>query len=156
MGFWQRLIGGGPLARKDPQDLLPELLASYAEEARLARQIHAHADQAPHQAGAQRLRAVAEEQDRVVRLLGDKIAVLGGTGRDNTGTLETGKNHWTRVVQDIEENHALERHYNKQMAYWDPDLPDAAELFHALDQEKIRINALLRDIALRADPHALD
>jgi hypothetical protein len=156
MGFWQRLIGGGPSGEKDPRDLLPELLANYTEEARLARQIRAHADQAPHQAGAQQLRRVADAQDRVVRLLAEKVAVLGGTPGDNAGPIKTGKNHWARVVHDMEDNHALGQRYNEQMIHWDPDCPDAAELFHTLNQEKIRINIRLRDIALRADPHALD
>jgi hypothetical protein len=155
MGFWERLIGPTP-TEKDTRDLLDELLASYRAEARLARQIRAHAEKAPHRAGALGLRAAAEEQERLVRLLYDKIVALGRTPADDTGAVKEGKNHWTRVVHDLEDNQALERRYNEQAVYWDPEVPDAAALFSALRREKARLNALLRDIALRADPHALD
>ena len=48
MGFWQRLLAGEPLEAYNPERLLPELLASYQEEVRLAQQLRAHADHAPH------------------------------------------------------------------------------------------------------------
>jgi hypothetical protein len=156
MGFWQRLLEVESTQDIEAQSLLPELLASYREEARLARQIREHANLAPHQAGVQGLRAVAEEQERLVKLLHDKLAALGGEGSDNTDPLKGGKNHWTRVVQDVEENRARERYYNEQATRYDPALPDAAALFRTLEQGKRRINVLLRDIVSRADPHALD
>jgi hypothetical protein len=156
MGFWQRLIGAEPGEEKDHQRLLPELLAFYREEARLARQIREHADLAPHQAGAQGLRAAAEEQDRAIQLLHDQIVALGGEVNGNIGPTKGGKNHWARVVHDLEDNQALRQRYNEQASYWDPDFPDVVALYHTLEHEKARLNALLRDIALRADPHALD
>ncbi|MBI3797813.1 MAG: hypothetical protein HY268_12705 [Deltaproteobacteria bacterium] len=156
MGLWERLIGTGPVEEKDARSVLPELLASYGEEVRLARQIREHADQAPHQIGAQQLHAVAEEQDRLAQLLRDKITALGGEVSDHLAPLRGGKNHWARVARDLEETQALRRHYNEQAIRWDPHLPDVVELYRMLEQEKNRIIAALRDIALRADPHALD
>jgi hypothetical protein len=156
MGLWERLIGTGPVEEKDARSVLPELLASHREEVRLARQIREHADHAPHQIGAQQLRAVAEEQDRLAQLLRDKIVALGGEVSDHIAPLRGGKNHWARVTRDLEDNQALRRHYNEQAIHWDPDLPDVVELYRTLGQGKTRIIAVLRDIALRADPHALD
>src|SRR5262245_43929472 len=156
MGLWDRLIGTGPVEKNDARSVLPELLASYGEEVRLARQIREHADHAPHQVGTQQLRAVAEEQDRLAQLLGDKIVALGGEVSDHIASLRGGKNHWARVTRDLEENQALRRHYNEQAIRWDPDLPDVVVLYRTLEQGKTRIIARLRDIALRADPHALD
>ena len=156
MGLWERLLGAGPVAEKDARRVLPELLASYGEEVRLARQIREHADQAPHQAGALSLRAVGEEQDRLAQLLHDKVVALGGEISDQVASVRGGKNHWARVVRDLEENQALGRHYNEQAIGWDPDLPDVVSLYRTLKQGKNRVNALLRDVALRADPHALD
>jgi hypothetical protein len=156
MGLWERLIGSGPAQETEAQRLLPELLASYREEVRLARQIRAHADRAPHQAGSQMLRAVAEEQDRLVQLLHDKITALGGTAGGDGGLVKEGKNHWARVVQDLKDNQALERHYNELAIYEDSNSPDVVTLLRTLQQGKSRLNALLRDIALRADPHAVD
>ncbi len=71
-------------------------------------------------------------------------------------TPKEGQNHWSRVVHDLEDSKALTQKYNEQAIYWDPDVPDAAEFFSTLKRDKQRLNALLRDIALRADPHALD
>jgi len=81
MGFWQRLLAGEPLEAYNPERLLPELLTSYQEEVRLAPQLRAHADHAPHQAGAQGSRAAAEEQERLVSWLRDEIVAQGGEGK---------------------------------------------------------------------------
>jgi len=158
MGFWQRLLAGEPLEAHNPERLLPELLASYQEEVRLAQQLRAHADHAPHQAGAQGLRAAAEEQERLVSWLRDEIVAQGGEGNDNAGSIsiKEGKNHWVRVVHDMQDNLALERRYNEQAIRYDPALPEVAALFRTLAREKGQISALLRDIASLADPHALD
>jgi len=158
MGFWQRLFAGEPLEVHNPERLLPQLLASYQEEVRLAQQLRAHADQAPHQAGAQGLRAAAEEQERLVSWLRDEIVAQGGEGNDNAGSIsiKEGKNHWARVVHDMQDNLALERRYNEQAIRYDPALPEVAALFRTLAREKGQISALLRDIASLADPHALD
>jgi hypothetical protein len=156
MGFWERLIGGEPAAQKGSRRFLTELLDSYREEARLARQIRAHADRSPHPAGRQWLRTAVAEQERIVQLLRDKIEALGGTPVDEISLVKEGKNHWARVVHDLEDNQARERYYNEQVIYWDPDVPDAASFFLTLQQEKLRLNAKLREIAVRADPHALN
>lgn len=156
MGLWERLIGSGPAQEKEASRLLPELLASYTEEARLAGQIRDHAEHAPNHASIQVLQAVAEEQDQLVQLLHDKIVALGGETKNNIGPSKGGKNHWVRVVHDVEDNRELEQHYIQQATYWDPEFPDAADLFRTLEREKARLNARLRDVALRADPHALD
>jgi hypothetical protein len=156
MGFWERLIGVEPAAQKESRHFLTDLLDSYREEARLARQLRAHADRSPHQAGRQWLRTAAAAQDRILQFLRDKIEALGGTPVDEIGLVKEGKNHWARVVHDLEDNHALERRYNEQVIYWDPDVPDAASFFLTLQQEKLRLNAMLREIVVRADPHALN
>ena len=99
---------------------------------------------------------MAEEQERLVAWFRDKLVALGREGSDNTGSIKEGKNHWARVVHDMQDNLALQRYYNEQAIRYDPALPEPAALFRTLAREKGRISALLRDIALRADPHALD
>jgi hypothetical protein len=99
---------------------------------------------------------VAEEQGRLAHLLRDKIIALGGEVSEQIAPVRGGKNHWARVTRDLEDIQALRRHYNEQVIHWDPDLPEVVALYRALEQGKNRIAALLRDIALRADPHALD
>ena len=157
MGFWQRLVGSEEPRHKDSQQLIPTLVASYRAEGRLAQQILAHAELAPHQAGRDQLRTAAEEQQRITQHIQDKIAELEGEwGEAEEGAPKGGHNHWSRVVHDLEDSQTLTQRYNEQAIYWDPDLPDATQFFLSLERDKRQLNAFLRDIALRADPHAVD
>ena len=163
MGFWERLIGSESGQNKDTQELLQELVVSHDEEQGLARQIRNHAERSPHQSGEQQLQSVAAHQDRVIELLHNAITAQGETIQqaqdDESAALpppKSGKNHWARVVHDLDDNEVLMKRYGERGIYWDPDLPDAASLFRSLQEEKSRIGAQLRDIALRADSHALD
>ena len=78
MGFWERLVGSEQPQHKDQRLLLPELVTNYQAERQLAKQLQVHAELSPHQAGADQLRAAAEEQNRIATLLQDKIVELGG------------------------------------------------------------------------------
>ena len=106
---------------------------------------------------------MAAHQDHVVELLHNAITSHDETKLqaqgDESSALpppKNGKNHWARMVHDLEDNQILMKRYGEQGMYWDPELPDAVALFRSLEQEKSRIGAQLRDIALRADSHALD
>ena len=162
MGFWQRLIGSESEQDRDPQEFLDELAACYRQEQSLARQLRDHAERAPHQAGADQLEAVAADQDQIAQALQGALIArsqeVSQASQANTDAHppKSGPNHWTRVVHDLEDNQALMKRYGEQVAYWDPALPDAVALFRSLEQGKSRLGALLRDIALRADSHAID
>lgn len=157
MSFWQWLAGSQEPQHKDPNLLVPELVSHHRAESGLVRQLRAHAELSPHQAGKEQLRAAADEQHAIAQRISEKVAELGGEcSEEENVTPKTGRNHWDRVVQDLEESQALTQRYNEQAIYWDPDLPDATQFFLALERDKKRLNALLRDIALRADPHAID
>lgn len=157
MGFWQRFVGSEEPQHKDPQQLVPTLVESCRAETQLTRQILAHAELAPHQAGRDQLHAAAQEQERITQRIQDKIAELEGQWSEaEEASPKGGHNHWSRVVHDLEDSQALTQRYNEQAIYWDPDLPDATRFFLSLEKDKQRLNAFLRDIALRADPHAVD
>ncbi len=157
MGFWQRFVGSEEPQHKDPQQLAPTLAESCRAEKQLTRQILAHAELAPHQAGRDQLRAAAQEQERITQRIQDKIAELEGQWSEaEEAPPKGGHNHWSRVVRDLEDSQTLTQQYNEQAIYWDPDLPDATRFFLSLEKDKQRLNAFLRDIALRADPHAVD
>lgn len=156
MGFWQRLIGSEPEQNRDSQELLHELATRYCEEQSLARQLRDHVERAPHKAGAEQLKAVAADQDQIVQALQEALVARGQEINGEVPLPKGGSSHWARVVHDLEDNQALMKRYGELVIYWDPDLPDAVALFRSLEQGKSRIGALLRDIALRADPHAVD
>ena len=157
MGFWQRFVGSEEPQHKDPHQLLPVLVMSYRAEKRLAQQILAHAELSPHQSGTDQLRTAAKEQERITQRIQDKIAELEGERSEaEEAAPKGGHNHWSRVIHDLEDSQALAQRYNEQAIYWDPDLPEATQFFLSLEKDKRRLNAFLRDIALRADPHAVD
>lgn len=156
MSFLQWLVGSEEPRHKGPESLVSELVLDHQREKQLTRQILAHADLSPHQAGNDQLRAAAQEQESIVQRIQDKIVELGGECAEKEAAPKTGRNHWSRVVHDLEDSQALTQRYNEQAIYWDPDLPDATQFFLALERDKKRVNAFLRDIALRADPHAID
>ncbi len=158
MGFWQRFVGSEEPQHKDPQQLVPILVTSYRAEKQLTQQILAHAELAPHQAGRDTLRIAAQEQERIAQRIQDKIVELEGkwSGEAAEAAPKEGHNHWSRVVRDLEDSQTLTQQYNEQAIYWDPDLPGATQFFLSLEKDKQRLNAFLRDIALRADPHAVN
>ena len=156
MGFWQRFVGSEEPQHKDPQLLIPELVANYRAEQQLAQQILAHAELSPHPAGGDQLRAAAKEQERIAQRIQEKITELGGECEEAETTPKEARNHWARVVHDLEDSQTLTQRYNEQAIYWDPDLPDATQFFLSLERDKHQLNAFLRDIALRADPHAIN
>ncbi len=80
MGFWERLVGSEQPQHKDQRLLLPELVTNYQAERQLAKQLQVHAELSPHQAGADQLRAAAEEQtvsphSFKTRLLNSEVSV---------------------------------------------------------------------------------
>ena len=154
MGFWQRFVGSEEPQHKDSQQLIPTLVTSCRAEKQLAQQILAHAELAPHLAGRDQLRTAAEEQERISQRIQDKIAELEGQWSEaEEAAPKGGHNHWSRVVHDLEDSQSLTQRYAAG-----PDLPDAdaTQSFLSLEKDKRRLNAFLRDIALRADPHAVD
>ena len=156
MSFWQKLLGSEQPQHKDPGLLLPELLKNYRAEKQLQKQILAHADISPNPSSNEQLRTAAGEQEKIAGRLEDKISDLGGTCEEEKSVPKGGRNHWERVVSDLEASQRLTQRYNEQAIFWDPDIPEATIFFLSLERDKHVLNAFLRDIALRADPHAIN
>lgn len=154
MALWKRIFGGEGDGGK--AGLLADLLTDYQEEVRLARQIRDHAEKAPYPSMGEALKSVAAEHERHAQLLQEKIFSLGGQAGEGVGEVRGGKNSWARLNQDLQDCKVLEKRYIEQAIRWDPERPDVVELFRTLEEETARQCALLRDLALRSDPHALD
>lgn len=152
MALWKRIFGG----EGGKAGLLADLITDYQEEARLARQIRDHAEKAPYLYICEAHKSVAAEHERHAQLLQEKILSLGGQAGEVVGEVKGGKNSWARLTHDLQDCKALEKRYIEQAVRWDPERPDVVELFRTLEGETARQCALLRDLALRSDPHALD
>lgn len=154
MALWKRIFGG--VGDGGKAGLLADLLTDYQEEVRLTRQIRDHAEKAPYPSMGEALKSVAAEQERHARLLQEKILSLGGQVGEIVGEAKGGKNSWARLTHDLQDCKALEKRYIEQAVRWDPEMPDVVELLRTLERETVRQCALLRELALRSDSHALD
>jgi len=154
MALWKRIFGGEGDSRG--RSLLADLLSDYREEIRLARQVRNHAEKVPYPSVGETLKGIAGEQERHARLLQEKILSLGGQVSEMESEIKRGKNSWTRLIHDLQDCKVLEKRYIEQVMRWDPEEPDVVKLLRTLERETVGQCALLRDLALRSDPHALD
>ena len=154
MALWKRIFGGEGDSRE--RNLLADLLTDYREEVRLAHQVRNHAEKVPYPAVGETLKGIAAEQERHARLLQEKILSLDGQVGEMEGEIKGGKNSWARLTYDLQDCKALEKRYIEQVMRWDPEEPEVVELLRTLERKTAGQCALLRDLALRSDPHALD
>ena len=84
------------------------LKADYHDLRRLAEQISNHAEKAPYPHVTQRLRQIASEKRNSTSILKEKLLSLGGGLEEFPLDLKSGKNHWERMVQDLQDQKALE------------------------------------------------
>jgi hypothetical protein len=154
MALWRRLFGGEGDSRR--KDLLTDLLTNYRQEVLLARQVRDHAEKAPYPTAGETLKGIAAEQERQARLLRERILSLGGQVSEVVGETKGGRNSWARLTHDLQDCQALQKGYIEQAIRWDPEEPEVVELLRTLGRETVGQCALLRDLALRSDPHALD
>ncbi len=154
MTFWRRIFASEGDSRR--RDLLADLLTDYREEVLFARQVRDHAEKAPYPAVGETLKGIAGEGERHAQILQEKILSLGGQVGEVVGEVKGGRNSWARLTHDLQGCKALEKRYVEQAVRWDPEEPEVVELLRTLEREMAGQGALLRDLALRSDPHALD
>jgi rubrerythrin len=135
----------------DPQELLSD---SYRDLARLARQIFAHADEAPYPHVAARLRQIAEEKRTTGDLLRRKI--LGSDTKLDESSLAVngGTNHWERMARDLADHTAVEACLLERAAILNESLPEVAELLRQTAVANHRHARIFLDLIARADPQA--
>lgn len=133
-----------------------DLLASlYERISQLAEQLEAHAGQAPYPQVTDRLRAIAQEK----RSIADLLKQFGGNARGSSrGALNrspvTGKNHWERLIRDLEEQRALDDFLIRHQATLVQAVPGTADLLDRIKTtHEAHRRALLKMVAV-ADPQA--
>ena len=70
--------------------------------------------------------------------------------------LREGSNHWARITSDLAAEVELMRSLNAALAEWEGVDPGIAEQLRELEAGKEQTRGLLRDLALKCDPQALD
>lgn len=136
----------------DPVEILQ---LSYRDLLRLARQIDAHADQAPYPHVAELLRRMAsEKRQRAESLSGKILSSLGGDTGDGDLEIRLGKNHWERVSIDIEDQRLLERQFLERASLLAEKAPEVNMLLREVVAAELPHKEIFLDLLARADPQA--
>src|SRR5512144_1026994 len=140
MGLWSRLFGTAGQRR----DLVSDLLDDYRAEATQALHLRSHAERARYPQVAERLRALAEIEERHAGILPVAPDPL------------LGRNQWERAVAVRQAAQAKRRRLIEHATHWDPDEPAAARLLARIYDEDGETLSSYDDVVIRSDPHALD
>jgi hypothetical protein len=135
----------------EPLDILRLI---YQENARLAEQIESHAELAPYPQVAQRLRRIADEKRDVGERLRKIVEDLHGSISVAGKRPATGKNHWQRLIRDLEDQRAFDDLLGRYESENIPQIPGGNKLLDEIKrmQDQHR-QSLIRLIAV-ADPQA--
>ncbi len=157
--LWKKLraIARAAFARNGkPKVLNPvEILRiDYRALRRLAEQIGTHAERAPYPHVVQRLRQIASEKQKSATLLKEKILSLGYESEGPQPIIKSGKNHWERMVQDLEDQKALETSLLEQAVRLADEVPEISDLLREVVAAQLPHKEILLDLVARADPQA--
>jgi bacterioferritin (cytochrome b1) len=150
-GFTSVFAGNGISQNPDPRDAL---LNSYRDLSNLARQISAHANKAPYPHVAAGLRRIAEEKQSSADLLREKILGFGSRPDEISREIKSGKNHWERLVEDLNDQTAVENRLLQRAALLNEISPETAELLRQIADSHRNHRKVLLDLIARADPQA--
>ncbi len=159
MGIWNRVrsIFGTSSKRNGDRallDVIGTLIDNYHHLRRLARQIEAHAVIAPYPYMTERLKQIALEKDEEAGVLRKRIITLGGQPKEVKLDLRSGKNHWARMVQDIEDERELEDQFLDDALRLGSESPEISDLLRQLVAGKAFHREALQDLVAKADPQA--
>jgi hypothetical protein len=145
-----------PERTSDDRDLEPleALRLIHQENSRLADQIESHAELAPYTQVAQRLRRIADEKRDIGERLRKIAEDLHGSIRAAPQRPATGKNHWQRLIRDLEDQRALDDLLDRYKFTLIPEIPGGSEFLDEMKRIQDRHRqSLIRLIAV-ADPQA--
>jgi hypothetical protein len=158
-----------PLLKKLGQLLVPErmsdnrtrdveplqaLLLVYQSNARLAEQIESHAALAPYPQVAERLRRIADEKRAVGNRLRKIIEDLHGPIKEPAQPLAIGKNHWQRLICDLEDQRKLDDLVGRYEFTLIPQISGGNEFLDELKRIHDRHRQSLTRLIALADPQA--
>jgi hypothetical protein len=147
----REILRNGKSKSVDPAGILIE---SYRDLCSLAAQISRHAEKAPYPHVAQLLRRLAQEKQSSADLLRDKL-LGGGTRLEGAPfVIKSGKNHWERMTQDLNDHRALETRLLERATLIGEQAPETAELLRQIAAAGRPHTDALLDLIARADPQA--
>jgi len=120
----------------------------------LARQIEAHSAQAPYPHLAKRLQEIALEKQKMVDFLKEELSHLGKDFGQPQSTIKSGKNHWERMRQDVEDQKSLEANLLMHAAHLAESAPKISDLLKNIASQQSAHSDILLNMLIRADPQA--
>ena len=120
----------------------------------LAQQIELHAQLAPYPQVAERLRRIAGETRDSGSRLKQVIEKLNGSITDGSQYSATGKNHWQRLIRDLEDQKALDDILSRYEFIVTRQVPEVADFLRELKTLHEAHRRLLTQLIAVADPQA--
>ncbi len=136
-------------------DSVTTLVEDYQDLRRLARQVRAHAEIAPYAYVNQRLSQIALEKEDSASRLKEKILYLRGQViEDPVNDFHTGKNHWGRLLQDIEDQKELEDRLVEDVIFVEQESHEIGDLLREIAAKEAAHRGAFKDLLAKADPQA--
>lgn len=130
------------------------LLLVYQQNSRLAEQIKSHAELAPYPQVAERLRQIADEKRDIGNRLRKIMEDSHGSIREPAQPLAVGKNHWQRLIHDLEDQRKLDDLVTQYEFTLIPQIPGGSQLFDDIKRTHDRHRQSLIRLVAVADPQA--
>ncbi len=136
---------------REPVDVLQLI---YQRLSQLAQQIDSHAELAPYPQVAARLRQIAVEKQDMGNRLKKIIENMHGSITEGTQSVATGKNHWQRLIRDLEDQKALDDLLFRYELMLTRQVPELSEFLRELKTTHETHGRLLTQLIAVADPQA--
>jgi iron-sulfur cluster repair protein YtfE (RIC family) len=120
----------------------------------LAQQIESHAELAPYPQVAERLRRIASEKRDSGNRLKQIIEKLHGAVTEGSQPSTTGKNHWQRLIRDLEDQKALDDLLSRYEFIVTRQVPELADFLQELKTIHETHRRALTQLTAVADPQA--
>ncbi|MGH7858925.1 MAG: ferritin-like domain-containing protein [Candidatus Binatia bacterium] len=154
MGLFRRLFTSGDARLQE--EVLTGLVDDYNAEVRLAQQLRLHAEEAPYPHAADRLQQLAALEEAQAERLRNEILRLGGSVAPPEPSVRSARNHWARLVCDLEDEQAAGKRYLDQAVRWEEAYPETADLLRNLGREEQTHRVWIQDLIARSDPQAIN
>jgi hypothetical protein len=136
---------------REPVDMLQLI---YQRISQLAKQIGSHAQLAPYPQVADRLRQIAEDKQGMANRLKKIIESRHGSIAEETDSAASGKNHWQRLIRDLEDQNALDDLLFRYEFMLTREVPEVTDFLQELKATHETHRRSLTQLIAVADPQA--
>ena len=144
--------------QRDAHDLLKQVRAFYTDAVHREHDLRQQAELAPHAAGRDGLRLLADEEKEIAESFRQILQRLGTFAGDVHRAPEPSGalNYWARLTQNLEAHHRAINALLDESALATDGQPQIADELRQLAHREDAHCALLRGLIAKSDPHALD